>query len=389
VSHDRFYDDLPPRRSFLEALEDRGFRAVPDNWTVFVADIRGSREAMAAGRYKDVNTVGVAVIAAARNAVPGQELPFVFGGDGATLLAPPSACEAVELALDAVRTLARERFGLELRVGAVLVAELYADGLAVEVAKHELAASRCVAVFRGGGVSAADARVKRHYDRYELPREERAEPDLSGLSCRWQPVPSAQGCILTLLVHARVDDATAVYRGFLGWLDDSLPGGLAAANPVGIDGLAYRDLRTNLADERRYHLRGWSVSFLWRALEMFIAGLIFRWRIPTPFVATARYEAAIAGHSDYRKLDDILRMVIDCSPDQAEAIQSWLDRGVEAGALHYGLHRSDAALMTCLVGSTRDGGHIHFIDGGDGGYAVAATALGQQRDAARTPTPGG
>ena len=31
--------------------------------------------------------------------------------------------------------------------------------------------------------------------------------------------------------------------------------------------------------------------------------------------------------------------------------------------------------MTCLVVSPTDGQHVHFVDGGDGGYTRAATEL--------------
>ena len=34
--------------------------------------------------------------------------------------------------------------------------------------------------------------------------------------------------------------------------------------------------------------------------------------------------------------------------------------------------------MTCFVDSTQQGEHLHFIDGGDGGLAVAAKQLKSQ-----------
>ena len=45
--------------------------------------------------------------------------------------------------------------------------------------------------------------------------------------------------------------------------------------------------------------------------------------------------------------------------------------------------------MTCYVNGLEDGQHIHFIDGGDGGYAVAAKQLKQQlmRDRRFLSTP--
>jgi hypothetical protein len=43
--------------------------------------------------------------------------------------------------------------------------------------------------------------------------------------------------------------------------------------------------------------------------------------------------------------------------------------------LRYGLHRQEAAMMTCFTPSVMRSDHVHFIDGARGGYATAATAL--------------
>jgi hypothetical protein len=45
------------------------------------------------------------------------------------------------------------------------------------------------------------------------------------------------------------------------------------------------------------------------------------------------------------------------------------------GIVRYGLHRQDAAMMTCFTPSAMRADHVHFIDGARGGYASAATAL--------------
>ena len=90
----------------------------------------------------------------------------------------------------------------------------------------------------------------------------------------------------------------------------------------------------------------------------------------------------MATHSDCRKFDDMLRMVLDCSQQQADTIRHYLEALHEQGLVFYGLHEANASLMTCFVGSVADGGHIHFIDGGDGGYATAAVQLKVQVKAA-------
>ena len=41
----------------------------------------------------------------------------------------------------------------------------------------------------------------------------------------------------------------------------------------------------------------------------------------------------------------------------------------------YGTFRQANALMTCFVPSITDRGHVHFVDGGGGGYAMAAQAM--------------
>jgi hypothetical protein len=68
-------------------------------------------------------------------------------------------------------------------------------------------------------------------------------------------------------------------------------------------------------------------------------------------------------------------MVIDCSPELADAIEARLVLAAEAGTACYGLHRQDAALMTCFAPSPAEPDHVHFIDGARGGYSLAAVAL--------------
>ena len=41
------------------------------------------------------------------------------------------------------------------------------------------------------------------------------------------------------------------------------------------------------------------------------------------------------------------------------------------------MHKSREALLTCIVFSY-NGNHVHFVDGSDGGYAMAARGLKAQ-----------
>ena len=379
MNSDRFYQDLPAFSDFKEVTADERFRPLPADWTVIVADIEGSTQAIEAGRYKDVNTIGAATIAAAQNAMDKRDFPFVFGGDGSTLAIPPASFEKVAEALDGVRALAREKFGMTLRVGAVKAAELYADGLKIEVAKFELIAGKTIASFRGGGLSRAEAKVKGDAPRYAVAERARHRSDLTGLSCRWKPIRSEKGVVLALLIAAREKDGSnAVYNEALRLLNNILDGDSANSNPVHLSTMEYKSVWENLKSERRYHQSPFSFSFLARAAEIAASVLIFKWKVPPLYFDPQKYAVSMSGHSDFRKFDDTLRMVIDCSAGQAALIRAMLEDLRARGKVYFGLHESGAALMTCFVYDVSDGKHIHFVDGDNGGYAIAAKQLKAQ-----------
>src|SRR5213593_1556961 len=133
-----FYHDLPVLESFVEAIETDRHSQVPGDWWIVVADVIDSTKAIEAGAYKKVNTVGVACIAAVVNVDRGVEMPFVFGGDGATFAVPGSLLERVIPALREAQRLSRESFELSLRVGLVQVSSLVDNGLRVRLAKIRL-----------------------------------------------------------------------------------------------------------------------------------------------------------------------------------------------------------------------------------------------------------
>jgi hypothetical protein len=59
----------------------------------------------------------------------------------------------------------------------------------------------------------------------------------------------------------------------------------------------------------------------------------------------------------------------------AEEIEDYLQRAAAGGIVRYGTHKQAAAMMTCFTPSPANPNHVHFIDGADGGYALAASAM--------------
>ena len=77
-------------------------------------------------------------------------------------------------------------------------------------------------------------------------------------------------------------------------------------------------------------------------------------------------------------------MVLDCTEAEIRELEHVLAELREETDIAYGMHISDTALMTCLVFSIEDSQHLHFMDGGDGGFAIAARQMKAQLTEQRT-----
>jgi len=85
-----FTKSLPLREEFADVLSAENYQSLPDDWLIAVTDVVASRQAIKAGRFKPVNMAGVAMISAIMNALGNQDIPYIFGGDGAALACAPS-----------------------------------------------------------------------------------------------------------------------------------------------------------------------------------------------------------------------------------------------------------------------------------------------------------
>ena len=142
---------------------------------------------------------GAAVIAAVTNALDGREFPFVFGGDGASFAVRPTISMRAREALAATATWVKDDLDLEMRVALVPVAAIRAQGLDVRVARFAPSPNLSYAMFSGGGLGWAEAAMKRG-EFAVAPAPPGTQPDLSGLSCRFEEIPAARGLILSVLV---------------------------------------------------------------------------------------------------------------------------------------------------------------------------------------------
>lgn len=382
-----FYHELTVLDSFGEAIETRHHQQLPPSWWIVIADVVGSTRAIEAGAYKKVNTVGVACIAAVVNVDRGIDIPFVFGGDGATFAVPEPMRERVMAALREAQRLARENFDLGLRVGLVRVGDLLEQGHWVRLARVRLSANVVQPTFSGRGWEEAERWVKDPLARGVLRVEEENGPrdgSFEGFECRWQAVPSFHDHKLALLVAAVSNDAEANLDSYreVSHAIQRIYGDVALYHPLRADRMRLSFNPRQLAHEwrvRSSQLGVWSrIAYFARMLLLNLAGVwLFARRLDTQAVRWTRYKADMVENSDFRKFDGMLRMVIDGSEAQYRQLQDFLESRHRAGRLVYGLHKSGEALLTCIVFSY-NGNHVHFVDGSEGGYALAARGLKQQ-----------
>lgn len=379
-----FYRDLKPLLTFPESIQTQLHFTLPDDWWVVVADVVDSTKAIQDGDYKKVNTVGVACIAAVTNVNKEIDIPFVFGGDGASFAIPGNLVDAVILALRGTQKLARESFGLDLRVGLVNVGNLGKDHLAVKVAKVRLSAHLNYASFSGSGWEEADRRVKAEGSSGVVRvnvGDGVAEANFEGFECRWHGVPNFNGHKLSLLVAAMAVDTSAnheIYQDVFNKLHN-IYGDVADYHPLR-SRLMHLTLNPRLLSHE-WRVRSGRLNVLERFIyfmKLLFLGVVGKWlfsgNLDTETVKWSHYRDELVENTDFRKFDGMLRMVIDGSDAQASELEEFLASRFHARQLVYGMHKSSEALVTCLVQSYT-GNHLHLVDGGDGGYAMAAQGL--------------
>ena len=370
---------LSPFKDFAQAFDVARYRPAPDDWAVAVSDVVGSTEAIARGRYKDVNLAGAATIACVLNACGRDDLPFAFGGDGGVVLVPQEFHNVSRDALRATERMCRDVMGLKLRCALIPLSEIRKRGRDVLVASHDLGSGRLLAMLAGGGIEVAETLCKSPEGAAFAVTEGDGKPDFTGLSCRWQPLKSDHGVIMSVVVHAR--DETSALPAIYSDIYRHIAANTAANySPSHLDAYVSRwpprgaAIEAALGGRKDRFKRGTKILF-----QQAVALLSLATGKAYGGFDARRYLASLPRHSDYRKYADSLRMVIDCTPAQADAIDAVLDQEWRQGRIDYGTHRAGAALMTCFVRDYEESGHIHFIDGADGGYALAAAAMKKRK----------
>ncbi len=380
-----FYSELPLVEHFEHATDITIFKDIPNDWHIVITDIKGSTKAVEEGRYRDVNTAGAACIIAVLNAADKTDIPFVFGGDGATLLIPPSILESTKTALIKTRSMIRNSFLLDLRVGIVAVQMVLEQGFSLKIAKVKLSDNANQAMFTGDGLGYAEKIIKDPVigPNYLLINDSDLPPNLEGFECRWQNIPAKKGEVHSLLVLAlgTTEEKNHTYKTVLARVRE-IYGEDDEQNPVHESNLSLTFSPSRLYKEAKLknaHLSIW--GRLQKTFSVFIANfmgwVLMSFRIKAFNVDWGAYKSSLPKSSDFRKFDEVLRMTLSGSHLQRQKMERVLDEWYGQRRLVYGISVSNAAMLTCLI-MDRNNRHFHFVDGAQGGYVTASKQLKQQ-----------
>ncbi len=382
-----FYRDLPIFSDFESVTELANYTKLPESWHIVAADVQDSTGAIRDGHYKAVNVVGVSVITAITNLTDPYTIPSMFGGDGATLCIPTSLVPRAREALIATRRMAIKQFNLNLRIGIVPVDVVRRAGHEVLLAKHRMSEHFTQVAFAGGGVEYAESLIKddKTGKAYRLENEEESSnADYSGLECRWDNVPSQHGETISLIVKvlaSSTEEQAKLYNEIIAKVKQ-IYGDDNSCRPVQIDALNLTNNSWKLSHESKVRTfsreKNKTLNYwLFIRMQIFFGRIFMAFNMKVAGFNWGNYKKDVVSNTDFKKFDGTLREVISGTPEQREKLDSYLNNRYSKRECVYGIHVSDSALVTCMI-NNRDGEHYHFVDGADGGYAMAATNMKQQ-----------
>ncbi len=376
MSTNSFYKEIKEIKDFSLIMNNDNYHKVPDDWFVLVSDIVDSTKAIEEGMYKKVNFVAALTIIGVLNIDKSLEFPYIFGGDGASLIIPPTLVDRAKVVLLETAKKAKEAFDLDLRVGIINIKEIEKRGSVIEVTKFKVSKDFTQAIVRGNGLELAEYLLKNEYKNFKIDENFNFNytADFVGLECRWEDIKSPKDETSSLLIKStNPEKSNEIYQNTLNKIHE-IAGSYIQRNPIKeIDQLiiSFNPMVLN-AEASVFASNIFSRFFL--ILRLLIENLLGVLLMKYSKGQWSDYKNRVIRTTDTEKFDDMLRMVISTNKTQTKKLEEYLEQEFQNGNLVYGIHKSDSALMTCLI-FERHGKHIHFVDSSNGGYALAAKEL--------------
>ncbi len=358
--------------------DEKHFDPLPKDWSVLVADVKNSTLAVSKNLHNEVNLAATGSIVAVLNSLKESgsniQIPYFFGGDGATFLIPSVLEYQLLRVMEIHKRHVQSQWSLELVIGLIPIEQVYEDGFGLKVAKVKLNSSLIIPIVLGTGLKYAEGLVKKSND----VGAANAKPDLpnianlTGMECRWDTIapPASNESIMCLLVYCSDEiRQRSVYTDVLSKLAEVF-GNLEERIPISIANLRLDTTLNKIKREMFAAIGRYSYRYLIRAWLITTLG-----RFYLKYSKEGRsYLEQIKELSDTIMIDGMINTIVSGTEEQLNSYRSFLDTLEHKGDVVYGVHITDASVMSCYV-EDRKNKHIHFIDGAKGGYTQAAEML--------------
>jgi hypothetical protein len=358
------------------------FCEVSEDWNIVVTDVENSTTAVQDGKQQEVNLAATGSIVACLNISreAGVEIPFFFGGDGATLLIPNLILNDCLNAL----TLHQERcytsFEFFLRVGYRTVKEMKVKGSTLNISKFKRNSFHIMPLIQGDALQRAEREIKDN-EPQNLGLDELQSQllNLEGMECKWDKIapPEEQNEVLSLIINSvDVSQQHAVYAAILQEIED-IYGTDSKRNPVSLKRLRMVNSLSQLKNEVKIKYATSSLrNIIGSAARTLFGKLYIR------FTEKGRnYLNELIQLTEVLLLDGSINTVVTGSLEQRRELFKLLDHMERNDQIRYGFYTSQNSVLSCYV-TALDDYHIHFLDGDNGGYTQASKVLKKKLAAA-------
>ena len=381
----KFYKKLKlSKESLIDLLDnEEDFKNVPESWYVIVVDIQNSTNAVKEGNHHQVNLTATGAIISVLNTIRkfqgNIEIPYFFGGDGATFIVQFSLLDKIVQVLDNYRIHIKRKTNLVLRVGQIHVKELVEKNVQLKIAKHQLTEKLSIPIVLGNGLKVAEHIIKSSFKEKNTTSFDESLLNLEGMECRWDEISpdKSQAKVVCLLLDATVEATQSdIYKQVLSQMEKDF-GSFENRQPIKNTKLrldanpkkVLEEMKISLVSNNwMYFLKSWlKTNFGKIYLNLTSSG--------------KQYLKQIGQLSHTFMLDGMINTVFTAEQSKIDNFIAFLDNLEADNKLIYGIHVTHASVMSCYVLDRRTT-HSHFVDGTEGGYTSAAKMFKIKKKAA-------
>ncbi|WP_299099449.1 DUF3095 family protein [uncultured Winogradskyella sp.] len=380
VENLKYYNHLKKHAGTLVELLDTesAFSDVPDTWHVVVVDILNSTQAVDQGKHHKVNLTATGAIISVLNFIrkvkQGVEIPYFFGGDGATFIIPTLFLGNIIQILDNYSIHIKNHTNLVLRVGHISVSYLMGQDYGLKMAKHQLTNQLSIPVVLGDGLKKAEDIIKTNFEE-KRTNFEKMLLNLEGMECRWKQIEPDQSekKVVCLLLDARHEkDQRLIYRDVINKMD-TVFGDFNERQIIKTDNLKLNYSILTIWEEMKISLHKQSLGYLFKKWFSTLIGKFYL----NLSADGKNYLEQIGQLSHTFMLDGMINTVFTAEQSKIDEFTTYLNQLEKDNKLIYGIHVTHASVMSCYV-LDRKTKHSHFVDGTEGGYTSAAKMFKQK-----------